>query len=162
MRGELAFEPALRERVALLAGLDIGVVDRIVAERITLTSGGAALVRTMRRDGGYAALVSGGFTVFTGPISRMIGFDEHRSNVLVAQGAEAAGLVEEPILGKEAKLAALLELRNRFGLAHGRHAGGGRRRQRSRDAGAGRPRRRLQGQARGGRRRACAARPRAT
>jgi phosphoserine phosphatase len=118
MRGELAFEPALRERVALLAGLDARVVDRIIAERITLTPGGPTLVRTMRREGGYAALVSGGFTVFTGPISRTIGFDEHRSNVLVTDGTKLAGRVEEPILGKEAKLAALLELRNRFGLAH--------------------------------------------
>lgn len=118
MRGEIAFEPALRERVALLAGLDAGVVDRIIAERITLTPGGSALVRTMRRDGGYAALVSGGFTLFTGPIGRKIGFDEDRSNVLITDGTKLAGRVAEPILGKEAKLATLIELRNRFGLAH--------------------------------------------
>ncbi|WP_460449123.1 phosphoserine phosphatase SerB [Alsobacter sp. SYSU BS001988] len=118
MRGELAFEPALRERVALLAGLDVGVVDRIIAERITLTPGGPALVRTMRRDGGYAALVSGGFTLFTGPISSAVGFDEHRSNILLTDGTRLAGRVQEPILGKEAKLATLVELRNRFGLAH--------------------------------------------
>ncbi|WP_244643977.1 phosphoserine phosphatase SerB [Alsobacter metallidurans] len=118
MRGEIAFEPALRERVALLAGLDAGVVDRIIAERITLTPGGSALVRTMRRDGGYAALVSGGFTLFTAPIGRTIGFDEDRSNVLITDGTRLAGRVAEPILGKEAKLATLIELRNRFGLAH--------------------------------------------
>ncbi|PSC05246.1 phosphoserine phosphatase SerB [Alsobacter soli] len=118
MRGELAFEPALRERVGLLAGLDVAVVDRIIAERITLTPGGSALVRTIRRDGGYAALVSGGFTLFTGPISATIGFDEHRSNVLIAEEGKLVGRVQEPILGKEAKLATLVELRNRFGLAH--------------------------------------------
>ncbi len=118
MRGELAFEPALRERVGLLRGLPVAVIDRIIAERITLTPGGKALVQTMKAQGGYAALVSGGFTVFTGPVSAMIGFDEHRSNVLLAKGGELLGAVEEPILGKEAKLATLIELRARFGLPH--------------------------------------------
>ncbi len=117
MRGELAFEPALRERVALLAGLPDDVADRLIAERITLTPGGTTLVRTMRANGAYTALVSGGFTVFTGPISRMIGFHEHRSNLLVTEAGRLAGRVEEPILGKEAKLASLIELREARGLA---------------------------------------------
>jgi phosphoserine phosphatase len=116
MRGELEFEPALRERVALLKGIALGVVDEIIAERITLTPGGSALVRTMRANGGYTALVSGGFTVFTGPISATIGFDEHRSNILLSEGALLSGLVAEPILGKQAKLDALIELRARFAL----------------------------------------------
>jgi phosphoserine phosphatase len=116
MRGELAFEPALRERVALLAGLDIAVVDRIVAERLTLTPGGSTLVRTMRAHGGYTALVSGGFTLFTGPVAAMIGFDEHRSNLLEVENGLLAGRVAEPILGREAKRAALIELRERFGV----------------------------------------------
>ena len=76
MRGEIAFEPALRERVALLTGLDARVVDEAIEHRITLTPGGKALVRTMRAHGAYAALVSGGFTVFTSRIAEMIGFDE--------------------------------------------------------------------------------------
>lgn len=118
MRGELAFEPALRERVALLKGLPVATVDRIIAERITYTPGGRELVLTMRAHGGYAALVSGGFTLFTGPISATIGFDEHRSNVLVTDGDTLAGRVAEPIVGKEAKRAALVELRDRFGLPH--------------------------------------------
>lgn len=116
MRGELEFEPALRERVALLKGIALGVVDEIIAKSITLTPGGSALVRTMRAHGGYTALVSGGFTVFTGPISRTIGFDEHRSNTLLSEGALLSGLVAEPILGKQAKLDALIELRARFSL----------------------------------------------
>ncbi|MHB2167532.1 phosphoserine phosphatase SerB [Alsobacter sp. R-9] len=116
MRGELAFEPALRERVALLAGLGDDVADRLIAERITLTPGGRALVRTMRANGAYTALVSGGFTVFTGPISAMIGFHEHRSNRLVVEAGRLAGRVEEPILGKEAKLASLVELREHHRL----------------------------------------------
>ena len=116
MRGEIAFEPALRERVALLKGLPIGIVEELIANRITLTPGGRELVRTMRHHGGYTALVSGGFTVFTGPISATIGFDMHRSNTLIVENEQFAGLVAEPILGKEAKRQTLLELRARFDL----------------------------------------------
>jgi phosphoserine phosphatase len=116
MRGEIAFEPALRERVALLKNLPVGVVDEIIEKRITLTPGGRSLVQTMRANGGYACLVSGGFTVFTGPIAAKIGFNEHRSNHLILNGEKLAGLVEEPILGREAKLATLIELRQQFGL----------------------------------------------
>jgi phosphoserine phosphatase len=116
MRGEIAFEPALRERVALLKNLPVNVVDEIIAKRITLTPGGTALVRTMRANGAYTCLVSGGFTLFTGPIGMTIGFHEDRSNRLIIDGETLAGLVEEPILGREAKLATLIELRTRFGL----------------------------------------------
>jgi phosphoserine phosphatase len=116
MRGELAFEPALRERVALLKGLPISVVDEIIASRITLTAGGRALVCTMRAKGAYTALVSGGFTVFTSRIGAMIGFHEDRSNWLDVVDGKLSGTVREPILGKEAKLAALVELRDKAGL----------------------------------------------
>ena len=118
MRGEIAFEPALRERVALLKNLPVNVVDEIVEKRLTLTPGGRALVQTIRANGGYTCLVSGGFTLFTGPVAAKIGFDEHRSNHLILNGEKLAGLVEEPILGREAKLATLIELRTRFNLAH--------------------------------------------
>ena len=116
MRGDIAFEPALRERVALLKGLPLSVVDEIIAKRITLMPGGRALVRTMRAHGACCCLVSGGFTLFTGPVSARIGFDEHRANRLVLEGETLAGSVEEPILGREAKLAALVDLRTRLGL----------------------------------------------
>jgi phosphoserine phosphatase len=116
MRGEIAFEPALRERVALLRNLPVDVVDEIIEKRITLTPGGRALVQTIRANGGYTCLVSGGFTLFTGPVAARIGFDEHRSNRLVVADEKLAGRVEEPILGREAKLATLVELRARFGL----------------------------------------------
>lgn len=118
MRGEIAFEPALRERVGLLKGLPVSVVDEIVARRLTLTPGGTALVKTMRTNGGYACLVSGGFTLFTGRIAAIIGFNEHRSNQLIVDGDYLNGVVSEPILGKEAKLATLIELREKFALAH--------------------------------------------
>ncbi len=110
MRGEIAFEPALRERVGLLAGLPANVVETVIATRIHLTPGAIELVRTMRANGAYTALVSGGFTVFTGPISRTIGFHEHRSNLLLEEAGKLTGKVAEPILGQDAKRAALLEL----------------------------------------------------
>jgi phosphoserine phosphatase len=117
MRGEIAFEPALRERVALLRGLPLSVVDEVIAKRIRPTPGGAALVRTMKARGVYTMLVSGGFTLFTGPISAAIGFDAHRSNLLLIDSGRFAGTVAEPILGREAKLATLIELRTELGLA---------------------------------------------
>ncbi|MBS7704270.1 phosphoserine phosphatase SerB [Chelatococcus asaccharovorans] len=117
MRGEIAFEPALRERVALLAGLDVGVVDRIIAERITLTPGGGTLLATMRANGAYTCLVSGGFTLFTDKIAETLGFHENRANRLITEAGRLSGTVEEPILGREAKLATLQELREKLGLA---------------------------------------------
>ena len=117
MRGEIAFEPALRERVALLKDLPVAVVEDVIEKRITLTPGGRALVATMRANGGYACLVSGGFTLFTGRIAALIGFDAHRGNTLIVDGGKFAGRVAEPILGREAKRATLIELRERRGLA---------------------------------------------
>ncbi len=117
MRGEIAFEPALRERVALLKGLSASVVDDVIERRITLTPGGRELVRTMKAGGGYTALVSGGFTLFTAKIGAMIGFHENRANLLEIDNGQFAGSVREPILGREAKRDTLVELRQRFGLA---------------------------------------------
>ena len=117
MRGEIAFEPALRERVALLKNLPVGAIGRLIAERITLTPGGRTLVRTMRAHGAHTCLVSGGFTLFTGPVGEKLGFDENRANRLTLAGERLAGTVEEPIVGKVAKRETLIELRGRFGLA---------------------------------------------
>jgi phosphoserine phosphatase len=117
MRGEIAFEPALRERVALLKGLPVTVVDEVIGKHITLTPGGRILVQTMRKHGGYTALVSGGFTLFTDRIAKMIGFDETRANTLTLIGDKLAGAVNEPIFGRETKRATLIELRDRLGLA---------------------------------------------
>jgi phosphoserine phosphatase len=115
MRGEIAFEPALRERVALLKGLPVGVVDEIIEKHITLMPGGRTLIATMKANGAYTALVSGGFTVFTSKIGKTIGFDEDRSNVLEVDG-KLAGAVRDPILGKEAKQERLIALRNQHRL----------------------------------------------
>jgi phosphoserine phosphatase len=116
MRGEIAFEPALRERVGLLKGLDISVIDEIMRDRITLMPGGRDLIATMRKAGAYTALVSGGFTLFTARIRTILGFHEDRSNILEVEGNKLAGLVRDPILGKEAKLDALIELRTKHKL----------------------------------------------
>ncbi len=116
MNGEIAFEPALRERVALLKGLDAAVVDRIIAKRLTLASGGRALVQTMRANGAWTALVSGGFEVFTTRIAAMLGFHENRANRLIEQDGHFTGLVGEPILGRAAKADALMEISARLGL----------------------------------------------
>lgn len=116
MRGELAFEPALRERVALLKGLPLAAIDSVLRDRITVTPGADTLVRTMRAQGATCVLVSGGFTLFTAPVAARVGFDENRGNVLVIEHECLAGKVEEPILGREAKLATLRELRERLHL----------------------------------------------
>ncbi|WP_105984237.1 MULTISPECIES: phosphoserine phosphatase SerB [unclassified Brucella] len=116
MNGEIAFEPALRERVALLKGLPLSVIDKVISTRITLTPGGPQLVRTMRKHGAYTALVSGGFTSFTRRIAEMIGFNEERANRLIDDGTRLTGTVAEPILGREAKVEKLVEIAERLGL----------------------------------------------
>jgi phosphoserine phosphatase len=116
MRGEIAFEPALRERVALLKDLPVSVVDEVLAKRITLTPGGRELVATMRAHGAYTCLVSGGFTLFTRAVAAQIGFQENRANELVVQDGKFTGEVKEPILGRAAKLATLVDLMESFDL----------------------------------------------
>ena len=116
MNNEIAFEPALRERVALLRDLDITIVDHIVRNRLTLAAGGQALVATMRANGAWTALVSGGFDVFTSRIAAMLGFHEDRANRLVEQNGRLSGEVVEPILGRAAKADALNEISARLNL----------------------------------------------
>jgi phosphoserine phosphatase len=115
MRGELEFEPALRERVALLKGLKLERIGALI-ERICLMPGGRILVATMRAHGAHTALISGGFTLFTAPVARRIGFDEQRGNVLDHDDTALLGTVASPVLGRDAKRAALIELRDRFQL----------------------------------------------
>lgn len=115
MRGEIAFDPALRERVSLLKGLPESVVDEVIKNRITLTPGGTELVTTMKKHGAYTALVSGGFTAFTSQLAARMGFDENRANVLNVEDGKLSGTVEEPILGREAKIAALVEISTKIG-----------------------------------------------
>ncbi len=116
MNGELDFEDALRERVGLLGGLPETVIASVLRDRITLMPGGPALLATMKANGGYAALVSGGFTSFTTAIAARLGFDENRANTLLVEGGVLTGKVADPILGKAAKLAALEDISARLGI----------------------------------------------
>jgi phosphoserine phosphatase len=119
MRGEIEFEPALRERVALLKGLPAAVIGTVIAERIRLTPGGRTLVATMRANGAHTCIVSGGFTAFTSVIGAMIGFDENHANTLLVDAdGKLTGEVAQPVLGREAKLRTLNALRKRFRLGH--------------------------------------------
>ena len=107
MNGELDFARSLEARVRLLAGLPVSAIDRLLAERIELTAGAATLVRTMRNGGAHTALVSGGFTSFTGPIAARAGFAEHRANQLDVVDQLLTGRLLPPLLDADAKLAAL-------------------------------------------------------
>jgi phosphoserine phosphatase len=117
MRGEVAFAPALRERVALLAGLPETVIGDVLKDRITLNRGARTLVQTMRANGAYVAIVSGGFRQFTGAIRERLGADEDRANGLGIEGGRLTGQVMEPILGQDAKLAALAEIAAAMGAS---------------------------------------------
>ncbi|TGD67538.1 phosphoserine phosphatase SerB [Tabrizicola sp. WMC-M-20] len=116
MNGELDFEAALRERVGLLRDLPESTIGHVIRDRITLMPGGPALLATMRANGAYAALVSGGFTAFTARIAQTLGFDEHRANTLLVADGKLTGQVADPILGKQAKLDALLQITTRLGI----------------------------------------------
>ena len=117
MRGEIRFRPALRERVALLKGLSVSVIDEVVAKHITLTPGARALVATMRAYGTYTCLVTGGFTLFSQRIATMVGFDESRANTLIiGSDGTLTGAVVEPIFGRDGKLETLQALTARLGL----------------------------------------------
>jgi phosphoserine phosphatase len=116
MNGELDFDGALRERVGLLKELPEAVIGRVLAERITLMPGGKVLLATMKAQGAYAALVSGGFTAFTAQVAGQLGFDENRANTLIVDNGVLTGEVGVPILGKQAKVDALEEITARLGL----------------------------------------------
>jgi phosphoserine phosphatase len=109
MAGEIGFEGALRERVAMLKGLDNAALQQCYDQRVRLNPGAWTLVRTMRARGVRCVLVSGGFTFFTTRVAEACGFHADRANRFVEDGAVLAGAVHEPILGREAKLAALRE-----------------------------------------------------
>lgn len=116
MRGELKFEAALLQRLGLLMGLKESELGRVFEERITLMPGARTLIATMKSDGARTALVSGGFTFFTGRVAKLVGFDEHHSNTLALADGKLTGKVVGPILGREAKLATLQRLSNALRL----------------------------------------------
>ncbi|MDF1802602.1 phosphoserine phosphatase SerB [Thalassovita sp.] len=117
MNGELDFEGALTERVGLLKGLPEAIIGKVLAERITFMPGGKALVATMRANGGYAALVSGGFTAFTAKVAAELGFDENHANTLLMENGQLSGDVQRPILGRQAKVDQLEKITAKLGIA---------------------------------------------
>jgi len=116
MRGELEFEAALRERVAMLKGLSLDALQRTYDERVRLMPGAKALLATMRRHGAHTMLVSGGFGFFTRRVAKAAGFHEERGNILLDDGIQLTGAVQEPILGRAAKLEALEDGAKTHGL----------------------------------------------
>ena len=116
MNGDIGFEDALRERVALLKGMKTSAVEEVLKNRISLVPGGKFLVNTMRHSGCYTALVSGGFTLFANFIGHELGFNEVRANELLFDYGVLSGLVKEPILGKSSKLTALTEISRLLGI----------------------------------------------
>ena len=116
MRGELDFAGALTQRVAMLKGLNLSALEACHAERVRLNAGARELVATMKAHGARAVLVSGGFRYFTSRVAAMAGFDADRANTLIDDGAVLTGAVGQPILGREAKLTALLEETAALGL----------------------------------------------
>ncbi|WP_299501329.1 phosphoserine phosphatase SerB [uncultured Roseobacter sp.] len=117
MNGELDFEEALRARVGLLKGLPVSTIAQVLAERIDYMPGGRVLLATMKAHGAYAALVSGGFTDFTSAVAATLGFDENRANTLLSEGGVLSGDVGVPILGKQAKIDALVDITARLGIS---------------------------------------------
>ncbi len=116
MNGELDFEEALIERVGLLKDLPEAMINQVLNQRITYMPGGHELVATMKANGAYAALVSGGFTAFTTRVAATLGFDENRANTLLAANGKLTGDVTRPILGKAAKVLALEEITTRLNI----------------------------------------------
>ncbi|MFL5260391.1 MAG: phosphoserine phosphatase SerB [Hyphomicrobiales bacterium] len=110
MAGELDFEGALRERLALMAGLESARISEIIEGRLTFTPGGSELIATMKAHGARTALVSGGFIQFTSHVAERLGFDEHRANELLLESGKLTGKAREPILGQAAKLNALRQI----------------------------------------------------
>ena len=116
MRGELEFEPALRERVALLKGVEEDALQSIFDHQVTLNPGARTLARTMSANGARTVIVSGGFTFFTSRVAKAAGFDTGQANSLEISDGKLTGKVVEPILGQQAKLVALRHHREELKL----------------------------------------------
>ena len=116
MLGELDFEGALDARVALLKDLEESVIDRCREERVRLMPGARTLVQTMRGNGAYCLLVSGGFTRFAEPVAESIGFDEVASNTLLVEQGRLTGSVRKPIVDAHGKLEAMTRAASARGI----------------------------------------------
>ena len=116
MRGEMSFTEALHRRVELMAGLPESKLQEVFDQRVSLNPGARKAVQTMRANGAYCALVSGGFTFFTERVANLAGFNENQANTLLIEGGKLTGKVSEPVLGRQAKIEALEEITARLGI----------------------------------------------
>jgi len=116
MNGKVDFKTALKERVALLEGLTEESLKKVYDDRITIMEGAKPLIATMKANGAYCVLISGGFTMFTEKIAKKLGFDEDRANDLVIKSGKLTGEVKPPILDKDNKLSAINDLTNEHKL----------------------------------------------
>ena len=110
MDGGMDFVEALNARLSLMAGADQRIIDDVLRTRIDFVSGGSTLLATMKANGGYSALVSGGFTAFAGPISSALGFDEFTANVLAVSEGKLTGTIVGDAVGKQTKVDRLMAL----------------------------------------------------
>ncbi len=117
MNGQIGFADAVRERVNYFSDQPAAIIDEVLATRISLTKGARTLVATMRANGAYAELVSGGFVEFAANIAEQLGFDAFRANALEQQNGRLTGKVVEPILGRDAKAISLREIVTRLDLS---------------------------------------------
>ncbi len=116
VNGDISFSDALRKRLALMIGMDRRLLKSVYEERISLKAGARTFVQTMRRQGAFCILVSGGFSFFTRRIAERIGFHDHQGNELAFEDGKLTGEALEPILGRSAKLATLTKLCDEKGL----------------------------------------------
>ena len=107
IRGDISFPQALRKRLKMMQGMEEKILQSVYENRITIKTGARTLVQTMRHHGAFCILVSGGFTYFTRRISTRLGFHDHQGNALIFANGKLSGEVEEPILGRAAKLETL-------------------------------------------------------
>jgi phosphoserine phosphatase len=115
MHGELDFADSLRERVALLKGLDAGVLDEVRAS-LRLTPGARTLIRTLKRLGYRCGIVSGGFTAVIQPLADELGIDYVAANTLEITAGRLTGQVIEPIIDREGKTEALRSFAREAGV----------------------------------------------
>jgi phosphoserine phosphatase len=115
MRGEIDFAQALRDRVALLAGLDVAVIDKVLSN-LRLAPGARTLIRTLKRLGYRCGVVSGGFTQFTDWLTAELGLDYAAANTLEIEGGRLTGRVSGEIIDRPGKERALREFAAQAGV----------------------------------------------
>jgi len=117
MRGEIEYNESLERRVALLAGLDEGALDRVYEERLKLSPGAEKLLAAAKRAGIKTLLVSGGFTRITTRLKPRLGLDHTYANTLEAKDGKLTGRLIGRIVNAEAKRDELIRVRDAMGIA---------------------------------------------